>query len=513
MASSDGDIGQLTESQQLALQTYTSLTDQEPSAAIPLLQRSQWNVQIAIAKFFDGEAPDPVEEARAALASSPRPQQHLRRETLLNGSPSSSRSSTSSNRDPAPRIVPQPENQTSYRPSLIFSILFAPFNILYRLLSGSFGLFGYLFPFLPRLLSNLSSQSPRASRRRNTTGRKPLSPRDNAARFVREFEEEYGSSPLQFFENGYAQAYDLAKRDLKFLLVVLISPEHDDTSIFIRGTLLSQDVVDYINNPQNNIILWAGSVQDSEAYQVSNALNCTKFPFAAIVVHTPQDSSTSMSTVARITGLLPPSAFVARLQAAITQASGPLDRVRATRAEQQATRNLREEQNSAYERSLAQDRERARQRREAEAAQSRAEQEARTKAEAEMRAARNLEQWKRWRAQSIPSEPGNDAKDVTRISIRMPSGERVVRKFAKHADIEELYAFVECYDLSEAEQSSSVTAQPRGYDHTYKFRLVAPMPRMVYDINDGGSMGERLGRSANLIVEPITEDDDEEDDR
>lgn len=46
MASSDGDIGRLTESQQLALHTYTSVTDQEPSAAIPLLERSQWNVQV-----------------------------------------------------------------------------------------------------------------------------------------------------------------------------------------------------------------------------------------------------------------------------------------------------------------------------------------------------------------------------------------------------------------------------------------------------------------------------------
>ncbi|KAI4127483.1 MAG: hypothetical protein LQ347_004589 [Umbilicaria vellea] len=511
MASSDGDIGRLTESQQLALHTYTSVTDQEPSAAIPLLERSQWNVQIAIAKFFDGEAPDPVEEARAALASSPPPPEQFRREALLNGSSSFPRSSSSSDRDSAPRIVPQPENQTSYRPSLIFSILFTPFNILYRLLSGSLGLFGYLFPFIPRLLSKLSSTNPGASRRRNTTGRKPLSPRDTASRFVREFEEEYGSHSLQFFENGYAQAYDLAKKDLKFLLVVLVSPEHDDTSTFIRETLLSQEVVDFIKNPQNNIILWAGSVQDSEAYQVSNALNCTKFPFAALIVHTPQDSSTSMSTVARITGLLPPSAFVARLQAAITQASGPLDRVRATRAEQQATRSLREEQNSAYERSLAQDRERARQRREAEAAQSRAEQEARSKAEAEERAARDLEQWKRWRSQSIPPEPEVDAKDVTRISIRMPSGERLVRKFAKHADIEELYAFVECYDLLQAEQSRSTAGEPQGYDHTYKFRLVAPMPRMVYDIHDGGSLADRLGRSANLIVEPITEDDDEGD--
>lgn len=64
------DISQLTALQQEALQTYTSVTDQDPLAAIPILQRAEWNVQIAIARFFDGEpTSDPLAEARAALPS------------------------------------------------------------------------------------------------------------------------------------------------------------------------------------------------------------------------------------------------------------------------------------------------------------------------------------------------------------------------------------------------------------------------------------------------------------
>jgi FAS-associated factor 2 len=46
MASPEVDIGQLSESQQLALEQYTAVTNQEPNAAIPLLQRSQWNLQV-----------------------------------------------------------------------------------------------------------------------------------------------------------------------------------------------------------------------------------------------------------------------------------------------------------------------------------------------------------------------------------------------------------------------------------------------------------------------------------
>ena len=291
--------------------------------------------------------------------------------------------------------------------------------------------------------------------------------------------------------------------------MVLVSPEHDDISTFVRDTLLSQEVVDYIKDPQNKITLWAGNIQDSEAYQVSNALNCSKFPFAALIVHTPQDSSTSMSTVARVTGLQPASAFVAKLRTAIAQHSAALDRVRATRNEQQATRNLRQEQNSAYERSLAQDRERARQKREAEATKARVEQEARAKADAEEREVQKAEQWKRWRAQSISAEPGSGVKDATRVSIRLPSGERIIRRFAENAEMEELYAFIECYNILTAGEDLSTATEPTGYKHDYKFCLVSPMPRVVYGIEGGGTVAGKLGRSGNLIVEPINDEDDE----
>lgn len=44
--SGDVDLGQLSASQQESLQQYTSVTNQELKDAIPLLQRSQWNVQV-----------------------------------------------------------------------------------------------------------------------------------------------------------------------------------------------------------------------------------------------------------------------------------------------------------------------------------------------------------------------------------------------------------------------------------------------------------------------------------
>ncbi|KAF2119949.1 hypothetical protein BDV96DRAFT_514122 [Lophiotrema nucula] len=513
MADAGVDIAQLTEDQQLALQQFTAVTDQEVKDAVPLLRRCEWNVQIAIARFFDGE---PAEDPIAAAATAPAPQDTRRQETLLNGV-SSPRSSTSSNRrrlDAAPRVVPQPEGQVSQQASLLFTILFAPVSLILSLGSRGFGFLGWLFPPLARLWGRLtaSNVTRAGTPRSRTSGRRPLNPRDNAARFIREFEEEYGSNNLPFFEGAYSGAFDMAKKELKFLLVILISPEHDETASWIRETVLSQEVVDFIRDPPNNIILWAGNVQDSESYSVSTSLNCTKFPFAALIVHTPQVSSTAMGVAARIPGPTSPAQFVSKLRQAIQAHSEPLTRVRAQRAEQQATRSIRQQQDSAYERSLAQDRERARKKREEAERKAREEKEALEREQAKERYAQNLVQWRKWRASSIAVEPGVEDKDIVRISLRMPSADRVVRKFAADAHIEELYAFVECYDVLQASDANEKVAEPQGFEHEYKFQLVSPMPREVYDLKAGGTIKERIGRSGNLIVERTDLGDEEEED-
>lgn len=55
MASTEGaggdgglDISSLTAHQQSALEQYTQVTAQDIKDAIPLLQRSQWNVQVSL---------------------------------------------------------------------------------------------------------------------------------------------------------------------------------------------------------------------------------------------------------------------------------------------------------------------------------------------------------------------------------------------------------------------------------------------------------------------------------
>lgn len=524
------DISQLTSSQQESLQTYTSVTDQDPIAAIPLLQRCEWNVQIAIARFFDGEpTTDPVAEAQAQIpTASARQTANLQYENLLAASRPSFRSPRINPEDIVSRVdTSGTVNDTTYRPSPFFSIIFTPVNILYRVVSTILSPFGFLVPaFLSRLLHRLLYQSQTRTR----IQRRALPPAENARRFIREFSEEYGdneagnedgssSTPLlPFAESGFNLTLDTAKKDLKFLLVVLLSPSHDENNTYVHETLLSPQFKSFLDSHKSDVMLWGGNVQDSEAYQVSSSLQCTKFPFAALICQSSEPGSNGqMTVIMRAVGPIPASELVAKLGTAITSHQTSLTAARAQQAERQATQNLRREQDSAYERSLAQDRERARRRREEEEAARRAEQEAQEQVRLAEKKTQDLEQWKKWRAQSLPSEPGQDVpvKDVIRVSIRLVSGERVIRKFCADAEMEELYAFVECFEYVKARESGDAGEEhidePEGYEHEYGFRLVSPMPRAVYDLKDGDSIGEKVGKGANLIVEPIAEDEDDED--
>ncbi|ROT41657.1 UBX domain-containing protein [Sodiomyces alkalinus F11] len=508
----DFDIGQLSSSQQEALQQYTQVTNQEVKDAIPLLQRSQWNVQIAIAKFFDGEGPDPVAEAMAQQQDLPRmtARHENLQESLYHSTPQPRRSRPNVP-DPAPRIVPQPP--MLHRPPFLIGLLLAPFSIGYNVASRIFRTVWYLLSFLPAPIRPRALTNGAARGLRNTTGRRMLMPQDTAARFKREFEEEYGSDELPWFEGGIAQAQDLAKKDLKFLWVVLMSPEHDETASFTRDTLLAPDVVNFIRDPANNIILWGGNVLDSEAYQVAQEYNCTKYPFSALVCLTPKEGSTRMSIVKRLAGPMPPSTYLSEAQTAINKYAGDLAGVRAERVAQEVSRNLRNQQDSAYERSLAKDRERARQRREAEKAAA----EAARRAEEAAAAAERLEQhrtdWKRWRATTIEAEPPATDKEVSRLALKMPESSgagRIVRRFRNSATLESLYAFVECYDMlgEAAGQDSAQKRPPSDYKHEYRFQIASVMPRTVYEPREEQTIGEAIGRSGNLIVEEIVSNEE-----
>lgn len=403
----------------------------------------------------------------------------------------------------APRITSQPENRLSRRPPFLLSLLISPINIVFGIASRIFNLFSSLFPFLPRLLGRIFSRQNGSTPTHSTSSHELLGPQDTTQRFLANFRASYGEHSLPFLETGYARAFDLAKRDLKLLLVIPISPEHPDTSSFIRDTLLSPITTAFLNDPSNNTLLWAGSTSDPEPYALASALSLTTFPSAALILHTPTVSSTAMSIVARLYAPFTPAHLTATLTATLSQHSPSLASARATRDSQSATRALRDQQASAYDRSLALDRARATQKREAADAERRATQDAAQARRDATQRANDVAAWRGWRAAQIEKEP-EAGPGIVRVSLRLGDGRRVMRRFGEREGMESVYAFAECCDLVGGEKGGE---KPRGYVHVYGFRLVSMLPREVFGLE--GTVG-RIGRTGNLLVERIEEDEDED---
>ncbi|KAK3905528.1 hypothetical protein C8A05DRAFT_41534 [Staphylotrichum tortipilum] len=513
------DIGALSESQQAALQQYTDVTGQEIKDAVPLLERSQWNVQIAIAKFFDGEGPDLLAEAHAAHNSIPRAtaRHENLHESLLEADLRAYRPTRGPQTEPAPRVVPQPF--AVYQTPFLVAVLFAPFRFGYKVVAGLFKSIFYFLSFLPQSIRPRFVATSITKGLRQTSGRRVTLPKETAQRFRRDFEEEYGAHRLPFYEGGHAQALDAAKTELKFLLIVLLSPEHDETESFVRDTLLAPEVVSFLADPASNVVVWGGNVLDSEAFQVAREYGCPKFPYSCLVCLTPKEGSTRMGIVKRLAGPMTAEAYLSGIQTAIAKYAPDLDGVRAERAAAELARGLREQQDSAYERSLAADRERARQKREAAAAAAAAEKKALEKAEAAARLREMRRRWRKWRVSTLAPEPEVGSKDAVRLALNMPASSgagRVVRRFARQTTVEELYAFIECYDLVAGQQQDGedgeevVEKPPADYEHRYRFRIASVMPRETFEPSGEVTVGEKMGRGGNLVVEEGDSDEEDE---
>lgn len=255
----------------------------------------------------------------------------------------------------------------------------------------------------------------------------------------------------------------------------------------------------------------------SNSILVSNALSCTKYPFLAVIAYTPASTShaSAMTIHARLQGFLSPPALIANLNTVINRHGPVLSRIRAERSEQIQAREIRAQQDTAYEASLAADRERERLRVE----QERLEQDRLAEIERAERERLSLEgqkkQYKQWRASQLKAvlpEYSQSAGSIARISIRLTSGDRVVTKFlAESQSVEDIYAFVDCYDLLQSENLAQVE-KPAGYAHVYNFNLVSPMPRFIVPVDKQKLIKDEksLFPNGSLIVEEIEEDDEEQ---
>lgn len=286
------------------------------------------------------------------------------------------------------------------------------------------------------------------------------------------------------------------------MLVFLSSEEHDDHATFCRNTLTHADLLSFLNTQQ--VLVWGGNVRYTEAFQVSNTLQATTYPFLAIIALQTNNGTQKMSVIDRLEGPVTPAVVIRRFEAAVARVGPQLDQLRSEREQRERERALRQQQDQAYRDSLLADQEKERKLKEADELAKRIEKE--------------KEIYAKKRKIYIQYLVGKfihqtEQENMIKISFRLADGERVIRKFHGTDTLETLYQFIEAYPYLN-QDVKFVETPPANYTHEYKFTIHSPYPRTVYEPDSETKIMDKKGLwpSATLIVDFEMEDDEEEED-
>lgn len=384
-------------------------------------------------------------------------------------------------------------------------------------------------------IPNFPPRSSRLGQADNTGARADSQGSSATGAFTAWFEQRFGQRHPRFFNGSYNSAFQRAKASQRCLVVVLVSPVHEHADR-IGELMTSVELTDYL--AQDRFVVWGGLTSSPEAFVVAEDLHASGYPFIGLIMFSRARYSAAASgngvrpvLVSRIDGFSgdTSAARVASMfEIPLMVHSQIAESISAEQREVEASRSLREQQEQAYQASLARDLERER------LAREKAEKERREREEAERVQREQLElearirQWRLWALKNlVKPEPAGGPKDgVARISIRLEDGKRVIRKFNGDDPVEVIYLFVDTYGVyQETKQDPQMVPVcesggggdnshekcPENYTHVYDFNLVSSFPRYVFD-NRSMTIREafekaKLWPSALLIFEPLEEDD------
>ncbi|KAI8598366.1 hypothetical protein EDD21DRAFT_309492, partial [Dissophora ornata] len=250
---------------------------------------------------------------------------------------------------------------------------------------------------------------------------------------------------------------------------------------------------------------------------VATTLQTVRYPFIGLIAlsqPTAGSSATKMVLIDRIEGPSTAEQIIQRLSQQVTRQSTALEHLRAERRERELAREIRQQQDDAYEQSLRADREKARQKTEArEAAERQKLEQERIEAE-RVSALERKERHLKFLFENLPEEPAAGESGCARLSFKLWNGERVIRRFRGTEPIEHIYVFVETIEFRESgsKASSQTKAEEHvSYTHEYDFVLISPFPRTKITGRTKLIKDEpALWPSASLVVELVGEDEAEE---
>lgn len=263
------------------------------------------------------------------------------------------------------------------------------------------------------------------------------------------------------------------------------------------------ELLDFLH--QNQVITWAGNVRYTEAYQVSNTLQATTYPFLAIIALQQTNGASKMSVIDRIEGPVSASSIIRRFDSVISRIGHSLEHLRMERTQRETERRLRQEQDQAYRDSLNADQ------RKQELLEKKKEAALKAK-QIKQEMARKRKQYIQYLCQHALSKKIPEGEKATKISFRLSNGDRVIRQFSGDDTLVSLYEYIEAYSHMDGEMGEKNVSLPEKYTHQYKFTMHSPFPKTVYLPDSSKKIIDEKGLwpSATLIVDTNEGDDDDD---
>jgi len=252
----------------------------------------------------------------------------------------------------------------------------------------------------------------------------------------------------------------------------------------------------------DSFVLWAGDIARGETHVVAMTVHALETPCLAVILPRSLDE---MRVLEMLTGDLQPDQVVARLVSCLDHMDAHRAELMARAEQQTEDRLLREQQDLEYQEALEMDRLRIEEEERQTQERKKQEEEARkveeeAKAEAEKKEQERLAiiEGKKSRAAAFGGPPPEASAS---ISLRLPAGQRVQRKFLPTATLEEVYQWAELVPFLPENEGKQLLVPDR-------FVLKSNFPSR--DLVEKEQTVEALKLAGTNILLAAIEDDDDE---
>lgn len=225
----------------------------------------------------------------------------------------------------------------------------------------------------------------------------------------------------------------MSRSELKFLVVYLHSPSHQDTDSFCRNVISSDIFIKFLKD--NDILLWGASVKTQEGYKVAMALRENVFPYLGVIAMKEQ----KMVLVQRITGISDVSTIISYLEFGINRNKRFFEIARMEKIQREQEIQLRKDQEREYQRTLATDRAKKNERQRKETEKAEQERKEREIQEKKLDQKRRLDQKINEIRNSILEEPEKNVEGTITVNIRYPNGKSFTHRFNENDSLERLF--------------------------------------------------------------------------